>query len=421
MWFEHGQKRRRPRPGCHTPGVDSAGVASIHKRPDGSFQVRYRDPAGRNRARTFDRHRDARAFRDEVEVDKNKGRWVDPTHGKRLLEDWVNEWWASTAALRPSSRARDESYLRTHVMPRFGEVPLAAITQLDVRAWVADLGGQGLAPATVAKAYQTLAKVMDAAVEGGLLFSSPCRRVPLPRVEREEMRFCTPDDIARLADAIHERYRALVIVAAYGGLRLSELAGLRVRNVDLLKSSVRVAEQAVEVRGHLHVGPPKTKASIRTVPLPRPATEVLAAHVAAHAHGELVFPGRDGGVLRANAWRRRFWYPACDAAGLGVHEITRDKKTKRIVKTHYEGLRTHDLRHTYAALLIATGASPLEVTRRMGHTSTSVVLDRYGHLFPAQIDTTTERLAGMWVAGSPDAAVRNLFADGAAGEGQAAV
>lgn len=395
-------------------------MASIHKRPDGSFQVRYRDPAGRNRAATFARHRDARAFRDEVEVDKSTGRWVDPTHGRRPLVEWVNDWWASTAALRPSSRARDESYLRTHVIPRFGDVPLAAISQLDVKAWVADLTASGLAPATVVKGYQTLAKIMDAAVEGGLLAGSPCRRVPLPRVEREEMRFCTPAEVARLADVMHERYRALVIVGAYAGLRVSELAGLRRRHVDLLRGKVLVREQAVEVRGYLHVGPPKTRASIRTVPMPRPAVDVVAAHLATH-DGDLVFPGRDGGVMRVNAWRRRFWYPACARAGLGVLDrfdergklIPAGEKT-RAARTHYEGLRPHDLRHTYAALLIATGASPLEVTRRMGHTSTSVVLDRYGHLFPEQFDATTERLAGMWVEASPAAPVRNLFADGPA-------
>jgi hypothetical protein len=77
-------------------------------------------------------------------------------------------------------------------------VALVAISQRDVRAWVAELSGLGLAPATVQKAYQLLGKVMGAAVDAGMVMQSPCRRVPLPRVEREEMRFLTPAEIGLL-------------------------------------------------------------------------------------------------------------------------------------------------------------------------------------------------------------------------------
>jgi integrase len=154
-------------------------------------------------------------------------------------------------------------------LPSFGGVSLAAISQRDVRAWVAELSARGLAPATVQKSYQLLGKVMGAAVDAGMLAQSPCRRVPLPKVEREEMRFLTSAEVATLAEAIQPRYRALVLVGAYGGLRIGELAGLRRPRVDLLHGTVQVAEIVVEVGGVLHIGPPKTRASRRTVGLPR--------------------------------------------------------------------------------------------------------------------------------------------------------
>jgi integrase len=93
--------------------------------------------------------------------------------------------------------------------------------------------------ATVQKAHQLLGKVMGAAVDAGMVMQSPCRRVPLPKVEREEMQFLTPAEIAWLADVIDPRYRVLVLVAAYGGLRIGELAGLRRRRVDLLRGRSR--------------------------------------------------------------------------------------------------------------------------------------------------------------------------------------
>ncbi len=280
---------------------------------------------------------------------------MDPTGGRTLLSDWVDEWWATTTNLRPSTRARDESYIRNYVLPRFGTAQLGRITQLDVRAWVADLDGQGLAPATVVKAYQ----ILDAAVDGGLIPASPCHRVPLPRIERQEMRFLTPEEIGRLAGTIDPRYQAFVLLKAYGGLRLSEMAGPRRGRVDTMRNTVRVVEQAVEVKGHMYFGPPKTNAGRRTVPLPRQVGAELVEHIARYSEPTetgLVFPGSGGGPLRAGSWRQRFWRPAT----------------------------------------IGAGATPNEVAGRAGHTSVSVVLDRYRHPFPAEIERTTAQLEVMF-------------------------
>ena len=276
-------------------------------------------------------------------------RYRDPALGRVLFRDWLGEWRATTTSLRASTRARDETLLPRLALPRFGAAPLAAISQRDVRAWVADLSAQGLAPATVQKAYQLLGKVLGAAVDAGMLAQSPCRRVPLPKVEREEMRFLTPAEVATLAAAIDRRYRALVLVGAYGGLRIGELAGLRRSRVDLLRGTVQVAEIVVEVRGVLHVGPPKTRASRRTAGLPRFVVEELAApHLAGRDDPEaFVFTAPEGGPLRVNLFRARVWRPAIRAAGL-------------------DGLRIYDLRHTAVALWIAAGANPKEVSARAG-------------------------------------------------------
>jgi integrase len=151
---------------------------------------------------------------------------------------------------------------------------------------VADLSARGLAPATVQKAYQLLGKVMGGAVDAGMLAQSPCRRVPLPKVEQEEMRFLTPAEVAALAGAIAPRYRALVLVGADGGLRIGELARL-----------------------------------------PRFVVEELAAHLAEPGHpDDLVFTAPQGGPLRVIAFRARIWRPATRNSGL-------------------DGLRIHDLRH----------------------------------------------------------------------------
>ena len=146
-----------------------------------TYRVRYRDPAGGQRSRVFARKSDAQRFLNETETAKARGTWTDPALGRVLFRDWLGEWWATTTNLRASTRARDESLLRRLALPRFGDASLAAISQRDVRAWVAELSAGPLAPATVQKAYQLLGKVLGAAVDAGMLARSPCRRVPLPK------------------------------------------------------------------------------------------------------------------------------------------------------------------------------------------------------------------------------------------------
>lgn len=340
-------------------------MAHIRKTPSGRFEARFRGPDGTEHAKRFATRRDAQSYLDRLGVDRQAGRWRDPRAGRILFADWIAIWQPTTVDLRPSSRARDDSYLRTHIVPRFGALRLDAITPLEVRSWVADLTASGLAPATVQKAYQILSKVLRSAVDADLLAETPCRRVPLPKVETEEMQFITPQEINTLSGLIAPRYRALVLFDAYCGLRLSELAGLRRSALNLGLGRVRVTSNAVEVRGTIEWGVPKTRAGRRTVPIPGAVLSALDRHLREHVDpepGALVFGGPDGGVLRAGSWRTRFWNPAVRAAGL-------------------PGLRVHDLRHTAVALWIAAGASPKQIATWAGHTSVAVVLDRYGHLY----------------------------------------
>lgn len=115
------------------------------------------------------------------------------------------------------------------------------------------------------------------------------------------------------------------------------------------------------------------------VPLPQVAVRPLDEHLRAvpTGPGDLVFRAPLGGPVRLATWRRRIWAPAVREAGL-------------------EPLRTHDLRHTAVALWIAAQATPNEIAARAGHSSVSVVLDRYGHLFPgseARVNDALDRMA----------------------------
>lgn len=284
--------------------------------------------------------------------------------------------------LRPATIAMNNVAYATHILPTFGNVQLAKITQPLIQSWVTGLTVSGLAPSSVRHYYLALHKSLAAAVSAGLLARNPCVDIRLPRVEVDEMRFLSPAELALLADTIAERYRALIFVAGYSGLRIGELAGLRKKAVDLDKGVVSVVASVTEVRGHVSVGPPKTRAAVRRVPIPVEVTSILEGHMADHgvtSPDDFVFQGAQGGVLRPPAWRARVFGPAVERAGLAP-------------------LRPHDLRHTAIAIWIAAGVPAKEIAVRAGHTSAPLVLDRYGHLFPESDDAFRDRVSKLFTA-----------------------
>ena len=169
-------------------------MASVEKQSNGRYKVRYRTPHGRDRARRFDKKRDALDFAASVRTDKARGLFVDPRDGKTAFGDYAEQVMQSRLKLRPSTRARDESYLKSYIMPTFEETPVARIEKKSVQRWVRMLSeDRGLAPRTVREAYRILGGILREAVEDRLIVESPCRRVGLPRVEGFERRFLTAE------------------------------------------------------------------------------------------------------------------------------------------------------------------------------------------------------------------------------------
>jgi integrase len=336
-------------------------MAWIRKAPSGRWRAEWRDPSGRKRSKTLRRKRDAEAFLAQIEADINRGIYRDPRGGKTRFGAFAQRWLDETVHLRPSTRQRYVGLLRRHILPRFGDLPLNAIRPLDVRAFVSDLTAQGLAPSTVRQTFVVLARILKSAEVSELIGRSPAVGVDLPEARHAEPRFLTAEQVAALADAIDPRYRAVVLLGAYGALRWGELAGLRCNRLRLLERKADIRETAIEVGGRLILGPPKT--GERTVTLPAFVADELAAHMARWPDSQgFVFPAPEGGPLRRNNFASRYWVPAVEAAGLGP-------------------LRIHDLRHTGVALAIATGAHPKAIQERLGHASITTTLNVYGHLF----------------------------------------
>lgn len=281
------------------------------------------------------------------------------------LAEWFDHWWPTVTDERSATRARDERNARTQFLRAFGEVHLDDLDHDALQAWVTGLtdpDGAALAPAVVHRTVQTLDRCLEAAVDEYLIATNPAAGLALPSIAAQPMRFLTDDELWRLVGSIDGRFRAFVLLGGFCGLRLGELLALRWRNVHLEERRVNITETLLE-GGGLQIGPPRSKAAVRAVPLPD-----FVAHELAHlAEGvldpnALVFPSPDGQPQRPTVFRRTFWLPAVDSAGLST-------------------LGVHDLRSTAVSIWISEGASAELVAKLAGHTSAAVVLELYGELF----------------------------------------
>ena len=365
------------------------------KKADGEvrWDVRYRDEARKQRKRSFARKVDAQQFANSVETDLNRGEWIDPKRGQELFETWAEKWLATTADRKPKTRESYESILSKHLLPRFGDVPIASIDYPLVLSFVAELQQAGAASKTVRNIRDVLRMVMRLAVRSGAIKVNPVSEVTVRRGGKKEMVFLDPEQIMSLAAEVsapparyrrderrvsgYPEYGLFVRFAAYTGLRAGEMVGLRVKDLELLHRRVQVFQSASEAYGQLQIVPTKTYER-RSVPIPRSFIDELAELIAGKSPDDFVWVSPQGGPFRYSNWFKRHFRPAVTRADVP------------------EETRFHDLRHSYAALLIAQGAHPRAIMERMGHSTITVTLDSYGHLFPKLDAALDDLLDGVY-------------------------
>jgi integrase len=365
-------------------------VASIRTRPNGSYEVLYRDPNGRQRSKSFRRKTDATGFVKSVDTDKARGEYQDPRLTRSTVGQVATEWHA-TLDVKPKTHASYTGHLTTWVMPYFATTRVDDVTPAMVRAFGKAVIDAGRSPATRNGAIAVLRLVLGFAVEQRIIRVNPAARLGLSHAGQPEMHFLTPGEVKELATKIqeplsakrYERYERvpdlglLVTFGAYTGLRAGEQYGLKVKNVDLERGRVTVIDNLTEVGGVLHFGTTKT-GKTRSVAMPPFLTERIRCHIDGLDREELVFAAAGGGPMRHTNYRNLHFKPAVVAAGLPV------------------GVRVHDLRHTCASWLIRLGVHPKGIMEQLGHSSITMTLNTYGHLFPGWDEKQAQGLQTLY-------------------------
>jgi integrase len=370
------------------------------------YRVRYRDPGGAQRTKSFVKKAEADQFAATVEADKVRGLYVDPTLGRITLEEYGRAWLESQT-FGASTREATELRLRIHVFPHLGRIPLAALKPSQVQGWLRLLQ-QELAPRYVRVIFANLSSMLSAAVDDDRIAKNPCSAssVRVPRAIETKLVPWTAEQLHAVTAALPPRYRVMATLGAGCGLRQGEVFGLAVEDIDFLRGVVHVRRQVKIVGGKHLFAPPKGR-KVRDVPLPESVALSLAAHMAEWpgisvamewepsgqtVAAKLVLSTRERGALDRNYVNAKIWKAALVRAGM---EPSREN-----------GM--HALRHFYASVLLDAGESVRALAEYLGHADPGFTLRVYTHLMPASEERTKKAVDRLFTVDGPSSCVPDV-------------
>lgn len=392
-----------------------ASVRKIRTLKNGTavYLVRWRDLNGKQCQGTIPGYDAAHDFADGIEREKRQGTYVDPAIGQKTTVKVYGERWIArkTKRRRASTAANYERVLRLHLYPYIGHRGMATIRTEDINDVIDGLL-ETLSVSSTKTCIATIASMFKSAVAAGLIPKNPCADIERPDEIKKNIIIPTVKQVKKIAshDGLDERYRALITLGAMTGMRRNELLAI---TLDTLQ--IRFPKKVITIRPDLgqlvitpgksaKLGPPKSPAAARDVPIGNGALAVLKAHMKAFppnpkdGFGGLIFtcPSGDGPVAQSTLSGQLA--PAFASVGFPVRT----------------GM--HLLRHQYVAGCIAMGATVIQVQRWVGHESAVTTLNTYGHLWPDSDDVARVAIDELW--GYP---VEHASEDKDDGEGDASV
>lgn len=357
-----------------------ANITSYETQSGRRFEVRYLKPDGRSsRKRGFARKKDAELWMAEhVTAAKAADMFVSHEAGMVTVGQLYEQFVAERSPLWKPSQARTvDSRWRTHIAPRFAEVPVNRVTRAMLQDWVSALAERRSASLT-----RTTANILDGilsiAVQDRRIVRNPMDGITLPRKPRKKAvrTYLTVAQLMLLADeCLHGRRlggqrRALVLLLGFCGLRWGEMCALRVGDVDYGRGRVEVRSNLVRVGTGWVEGSPKN-GEVRSVPMPQVVADALRGVTDGRGPEERVF-AEDGEPPRLQsvtaAKTNRTWYVSA------------------IRRAGVPAVSPHELRHTAASIAVHAGANVKALQRMLGHASASMTLDVYADLFDSDLD-----------------------------------
>lgn len=265
---------------------------------------------------------------------------------------------------KPSTKEGYESYLKNHLTPFFGDMKLNEITPILIKEFIKQKLETGRINSTVNKYTKLISEIYSFMIDNDVVNKNPLARIKaLKETKNDKIRALSTEEVQALLSKtkqVYPDFYPLLFTALFTGMRQGELLGLTWSSINWVKGKIKIDKNYT----HGRVGTPKTN-KIRYVDMSNELAKVLKEWRLACPHSELdlVFPNNEGLHQDAHNMIKRRFKPALNRAGI-------------------EEIRFHDLRHTYASLLLANGAPMKYVQSQLGHASITMTMDLYTHLLP---------------------------------------
>ena len=348
---------------------------NIRQRPhDGRWEARYYLPDGSRRSLMGKTRAEVRDKLAKALHDAGKG--LPAIDERQTVKQYLTNWYKSMKPqVRISSYRRYGDYIN-HLIPALGHASLSKLTPQHLQVFYNKKLAEGLSSTTVHGIHSMLHRALKDALQMGLLHRNVSEMLRPPRRGNREMMPLSVIEMQRFLEVVRDdRFYALYVLALSTGMREGELLGLRWQDVDLPRRIVQVRMNVQETLGRYIIAETKTAYSRRTVALTQAAVDALAEHWQKQQQvkiemgsmwtdNDLVFPNGYGGIMIP-------------------HNITRRSFKRYLVKAGLSrDVRFHDLRHTAATLLLASGVNVKVVSEMLGHSDVSITLRVYAHVLP---------------------------------------
>lgn len=309
-------------------------------------------------------------FIDEIE----KGQFTSTKYNlMEFLKLWVKEYCEITLA-----PATIDSYVRTidnHITPYVGNIKLERLNSLMLQRYINQLYENNVGERTVKLCKQILSSALGWASRMSLINENPCRKVQLKKQQKQEVNYLELEDLQRLLAALNDeplKYQTVAILAILTGCRRGELLGLKWSDIDFEKQTIQIKRTAQYLPGQgCFTKEPKTTGSIREIALPTVGIEYLEKYKAWQNENRLIRGDKwiDEDFVFTQ-WNGQLMNPS-NTVGSWFKDFIEHNDLPKIT--------FHDLRHSHATFLLASGLDIKSISKRLGHSSTKMTLDVYAH------------------------------------------
>lgn len=356
------------------------------------YRARYRDRSGKMHSKSFadKKKRDAQKWLRDRLSEMDRGIWIDPTKARMTMGEWCDLWIVGHGTRRPGTVKSARTHINV-IRATFEDTPIAAIKASDVKNWTAELS-KTYAPSTTSAIYRRLSQLMSDAIADDIIVKSPCSRKTSPPQPSQRPYVATTEQVWAIHDAFPVHLRNAVLLSAFAGLRVSEVAALRLSDVDFIRGVINPAIQYPNEEL-------KTEESKTPIPIPADLALMLSANAEAM--------NSEGNVVTNEAgWSVTPWAIERAMRAVRAMHVTPTPKGHAkdcqgcLVPDLPAGFRFHDLRHYFASLLIAAGCDVKLVQTRMRHKNATTTLKVYAHMWPDNDETTRSAVSAALRVGA---------------------